>query len=183
MLAPFSGYKTYLVASLSIVGALIGALDGDMTWSAASAVIVPALIGAAVRHGLSTSLAALLPGILEAVAKAADSAGKKAGAILLALALAGSLPSCAGLGLTGNPIADAPAIEHNLVTVCRDLGPLAAPLAAAPDAGVKAAGVVAIYAASVCNGSGNVVPAIVAGLAPETGAWAAVLLDELQAAQ
>jgi hypothetical protein len=120
--------------------------------------------------------------LLTAASNAAGQ-GKKAIMLLAVSGLGVDLSACAQLGLTGNPIADAPAIRNDLIKGCQDLGPLAAPLAAAPDAGVKAAGVIATYAASVCDGNGNVIPAVVAGLAPDTGAWLQTLLGELQAAQ
>jgi hypothetical protein len=96
MLAPLAGYKTYIAAVLAVAGALAGALDGDMTWQQASAIVVPAVIGAALRHGLSTTVAALLSGIVDALAKAADQASKKAPAILLALGVSALLGGCAG---------------------------------------------------------------------------------------
>lgn len=91
MLAPLAGYKTYIAAVLAVAGALAGALDGDMTWQQASAIIVPAVIGAALRHGLSSSVAGLLSAVLDAAAKAADQTGKRPGALLLMLTLATAL--------------------------------------------------------------------------------------------
>jgi hypothetical protein len=107
----------------------------------------------------------------------------KASAVICLLAWSLALSGCASLGLTGDPANDVPVITGDLVKVCRDLGPLAAPLAAAPDARVQAAGVVAIYASSVCDGNGNVIAAVIPTLSGDTAAWAKVLLGELQAAQ
>jgi hypothetical protein len=102
MLAPLAGYKTYIAAALAVIGALAGALDGGMTWQQASAIVVPAVIGAALRHGLSTSIASLLSSILGAAAKAADQVGKRPSAILVALVLSAALQlgACASGGST-----------------------------------------------------------------------------------
>jgi hypothetical protein len=100
MLAPFSGYKTYIAAVLALAGALASALDGDMTWQQASAIVVPAVIGAALRHGLSTSMASFVSATVEAAAKAADQVGKRSGAVLLAIAFSAAfwLGACASGG-------------------------------------------------------------------------------------
>lgn len=94
MFAPLAGYKTYIAAIVAVASALVAALDGDMTWSAASAVITPALIGAALRHGLSSTLAAILPSVIDALAKAADGAKKTAPVLLAAILLASQLTAC-----------------------------------------------------------------------------------------
>lgn len=91
MFTPLQGYKTYIASLVAVVGALAGALDGEMSWSAAMAVIAPAVIGAAVRHGISTSKAAIVEELLKALAKMADSAGQRTGAPLLAAMLGGAL--------------------------------------------------------------------------------------------
>jgi hypothetical protein len=111
MFAPLSGKKTYIVAGTSIVGALLGALDGEVSWQQAATIVVPSLLAAAMRHGISTSAAALIQGVLETVAKAADGAGKQAGLLLVGLAAAGTvlgLSACSGgAAKTGTEIAAA----------------------------------------------------------------------------
>ena len=100
MLAPLAGYKTYIAAVLVVAGALAGALDGDMTWQQASAIVVPAVIGAALRHGLSTTVASLVSAIVEAMAKAADQVGKKPSVLFLAATFSAMLDlgACASGG-------------------------------------------------------------------------------------
>lgn len=53
-----SGYKTYIVGALALLGALGGYLDGDLTWMAAAQLAVPALLSMTVRHGMTTTAAA-----------------------------------------------------------------------------------------------------------------------------
>ncbi|HJW41374.1 MAG TPA: hypothetical protein VJ476_09135 [Rhizomicrobium sp.] len=50
-----SGYKTYIVASLAVLGALGGWLDGDLTLLAALNLAVPALLAMTVRHGIAST--------------------------------------------------------------------------------------------------------------------------------
>ena len=54
-MAVLSGYKTYIVAGLAILGAIAGVLDGDIGLQAALQIIVPAVLSMTVRHGISTS--------------------------------------------------------------------------------------------------------------------------------
>src|SRR6185437_9090097 len=48
-----NGYKTYIVATLAVLGALGGWLDGDLTLVAALNLAVPALLAMTVRHGVA----------------------------------------------------------------------------------------------------------------------------------
>lgn len=77
MLTPLAGYKTYITAGLAVTGALFGALDGDITWSAALGLIAPAALAACIRHGVSTSTAALIESVGTALAKAADDSARQ----------------------------------------------------------------------------------------------------------
>ncbi len=54
-MAVLSGYKTYIAGGLTILGAVLGVLDGDLTLQAALPVIVPAILAMTVRHGIATS--------------------------------------------------------------------------------------------------------------------------------
>lgn len=145
MFAPLSGRKTYIVAGMSTVGALLGALDGEVSWQQAAGIVVPALLAAAVRHGISTSVAALVQAVLEAVAKAADGAGKQAGLLLFGLVLAGAalgLSACGGgAAKTGTEIAAAlssPAAQAVLAGI-GNFAPPVGQVMAKLDAGLAAA--------------------------------------------
>jgi hypothetical protein len=50
-----SGYKTYIVAALAVLGAAGGWLDGDLTLVAALNIAVPALLAITMRHGIATT--------------------------------------------------------------------------------------------------------------------------------
>ncbi len=50
-----SGYKTYIVGTLAVLGAIGGCLDGDMTIVAALNIAIPALLAMTVRHGIATT--------------------------------------------------------------------------------------------------------------------------------
>ena len=50
-----NGYKTYIVATLAVLGALGGFLDGDLTPVAALNLAIPALLSMTVRHGIATA--------------------------------------------------------------------------------------------------------------------------------
>lgn len=52
-----SGYKTYIVAALAVLGAIGGYLDGDLTIVAAIQIAVPAILGVTIRHGITTTSA------------------------------------------------------------------------------------------------------------------------------
>jgi hypothetical protein len=144
MFAPLSGRKTYIVASLSALGALLGALDGEMSWQQAAAILVPSLLAAAVRHGISTSSATVLQTLLDAAAKAADDTGKQAGAVLVGLAIAGTvlgLTACSGgAAKTGTEIAAAlssPAAQSVLAGI-GNFAPPVGQIMAKLDAGMAA---------------------------------------------
>jgi hypothetical protein len=47
-----SGYKTYITAAVSIVGAVAAYLTGDMSIADAAQIVVTALIGTFVRNGM-----------------------------------------------------------------------------------------------------------------------------------
>ena len=49
----FNGYKTYIVGALSVLGALGGYLDGDLTLAAALNIAVPALLAMTLRNGIA----------------------------------------------------------------------------------------------------------------------------------
>jgi hypothetical protein len=190
MLAPLKGYKTYLVAAVGIVGALVAALVGDATWQQAAAVIAPSLVGAAVRHGISTSTAAVLERLLDAAAVAADQAGKKTAAFLAIVFVLGSLSACGTTSTTAPSATTAATVTTavddsvaTLVKVCQTLGPLAAPLVGAPNAEVSAGAVIAGYASGLCDGNGNVIGNAAQLAAQAAGPWGSVLIGELQAIQ
>ena len=52
-----SGYKTYILAGVTIIGAVASYLIGDLTLQAAIAIVIPALTGAFIRHGITTTMA------------------------------------------------------------------------------------------------------------------------------
>ena len=52
------GYKTYILAAVTILGAAASYLVGDMSIQQALAIVVPAISGAFVRHGIATTAAA-----------------------------------------------------------------------------------------------------------------------------
>lgn len=49
----FSGYKTYVAAVFSIVGALAAVYTGHSDWNTAVQIIQTAIMGAFIRHGVS----------------------------------------------------------------------------------------------------------------------------------
>jgi hypothetical protein len=160
MLAPLAGYKTYIAAVLAVLGALAGALDGDMTWQQAAAVITPAIIGAALRHGFSTSITALISAIVDALAKAADQMGKKSGTILLAGIVLGALALTACTGPT-NPedtLTEGDPLVFAYRVACGAYSDSRAPLAVAVQmglfdtAGQKALAEGTAVADQICNG-------------------------------
>jgi hypothetical protein len=51
--AMLNGYKTYIVGTLTALGAIGGWLTGDMTPVAALNLAVPAVLAMTVRHGVS----------------------------------------------------------------------------------------------------------------------------------
>lgn len=52
-----AGYKTYILAGVTVIGAAAGYLVGDLTLIAALNLAIPALTGAFVRNGITTALA------------------------------------------------------------------------------------------------------------------------------
>ena len=50
-----SGYKTYIVAGVAVIGAIAGMLTGDMTYAAGAQLIITALLGAFIRNGITTT--------------------------------------------------------------------------------------------------------------------------------
>ena len=47
------GYKTYLVAAVAVISAVVGYLIGDLTVPAAAQAILTAVLGATLRHGMA----------------------------------------------------------------------------------------------------------------------------------
>lgn len=96
--------------------------------------------------------------------------------VIVALALAG----CASLGLTGNPIADAPAIAADVTAGCRDYAKIAAPLAIAPDPTLQA---YVAFGSGLCDiATGQVLATAVPNIDPNTGLWIKAITGALQAA-
>lgn len=54
LMGKLKGYKTYIVAGLTIVGAIAGYLIGDTSLTDALQVIVPAVLGITIRNGITT---------------------------------------------------------------------------------------------------------------------------------
>ena len=52
-----SGYKTYILAAVTVIGSAAAYLVGDTTLQEALAIVVPAVSGAFVRHGIATTAA------------------------------------------------------------------------------------------------------------------------------
>ena len=51
------GYKTYILAGVTVIGAVAGYLVGDLSLIDALNLAIPALTGAFVRNGISGALA------------------------------------------------------------------------------------------------------------------------------
>lgn len=51
------GYKTYIVGTLTILGAIGGMLTGDLAVSAGIQLVVTALLGMFIRQGVTTEAA------------------------------------------------------------------------------------------------------------------------------
>jgi len=112
-LAPLAGKKTYIAALLAILGAVLGGLDGDLTWPQSFELIVPAVLGLTLRHGISSSALSLAAALAASVAKAAADPDKQTSvapelrsgptttaALLLAICLgATSLAACSAAQL------------------------------------------------------------------------------------
>ena len=52
-----SGYKTYILAAVTVIGSAAAYLVGDTTLQEALAIVVPAVSGAFVRYGIATTAA------------------------------------------------------------------------------------------------------------------------------
>ena len=52
-----SGYKTYILAGVTVIGATASFLVGDISLIQALNLAIPAVTGAFVRNGISTALA------------------------------------------------------------------------------------------------------------------------------
>ena len=50
----FSGYKTYILTGVTVIGALAAFLVGDADIGATVQLVVTALMGAFIRHGVAT---------------------------------------------------------------------------------------------------------------------------------
>lgn len=50
----FSGYKTYFVAALAVIGAVFGYLDGDLMLGAAVQMAVTAVLAVTLRSGMKS---------------------------------------------------------------------------------------------------------------------------------
>lgn len=50
------GYKTYCVATLAIIGAIVSVLTGDATIANALSIIVPSILSMTVRSGITTEM-------------------------------------------------------------------------------------------------------------------------------
>lgn len=53
-----SGYKTYIVGGLTILGALGAFLSGNLAPADALNLVIPAILAMTVRHGVATTAAA-----------------------------------------------------------------------------------------------------------------------------
>ena len=51
----FHGKKTYIISSVTILWALIGAFAGWLEWDVAGQMITTALMASGIRHGVSNS--------------------------------------------------------------------------------------------------------------------------------
>ena len=52
-----NGYKTYILAGVTVIGAVASYLVGDMNIQQALAIAIPAVSAAFVRHGFATTAA------------------------------------------------------------------------------------------------------------------------------
>lgn len=53
----FAGYKTYILAGVTLLGAVASYLVGDVSLEAAIQLGITALMGAFIRHGVTTEAA------------------------------------------------------------------------------------------------------------------------------
>ena len=51
----FSGYKTYILTAVTVIGAVAAYLVGDADIGATIQLVVTALMGAFIRHGVATA--------------------------------------------------------------------------------------------------------------------------------
>lgn len=175
------GSKTYLVGLAGIIAPIAAAIHGDMSYQAAAGVVTPSLLAMCVRHGISSSVSTIAAAVLANAAQAADSATKKAVPVLLAaILLASQLTACASLGLTGNPVADLPAIQADVVKGCQVYAKVAAPLAVAPDPTLQA---YVAFGGGLCDiATGNVLATAVPNIDKNTGLWITAITGAIQAA-
>lgn len=54
----FKGYKTYIVATVAVIGAIAGFLVGDVAMADAIQLVVTAVLGATIRSGVNTAVKA-----------------------------------------------------------------------------------------------------------------------------
>lgn len=97
-----------------------------------------------------------------------------------AVALSAALSGCASLGLTGNPVADLPAIQADVVKGCQVYAKVAAPLAVAPDPTLQA---YVAFGGGLCDiATGNVLATAVPNIDKNTGLWITAITGAIQAA-
>lgn len=53
-----SGYKTYILCAVTVIGAVASYLVGDATLQGTVQLVVTAVMGAFIRHGVNTTVAA-----------------------------------------------------------------------------------------------------------------------------
>jgi hypothetical protein len=169
-LAPLAGKKTYIAAFLALSGALLGGLDGDLTWPQSFDIIVPAVLGLTIRHGISTSALSLAASLAASIAKAASDAGKTIAVLLLVLGLGGAV-------LTACTPAEIAEVQVAVAASCAAYAPVAAKLAGSNTGTVQS---ILAYGASVCDAQGNVIPGV--SVDSSTAAWVGSLTGLLQAA-
>ena len=51
-----AGYKTYIVGTLAVLGAIAGYLTGEESAQQTAQVVITAIMGMTVRHGVSTEI-------------------------------------------------------------------------------------------------------------------------------
>lgn len=171
MLTPLQGYKTYIAAMLAIVGAMLSALDGDLTWPQAFDLIVPAVLGMTIRHGVSTQALSIMASLASAVVKAASD-GTKASTILACIVFAMTLSACSTAQLQQAQQTVATVSQEVLSTAdaaCAYAGPLATGASMIPNATVTN---LAAYVIGTCDlATGKVAVAAIPNVDANTGAW------------
>lgn len=51
----FAGYKTYIVGTLAVLGAIGAWASGDLSLADAAQTVITAILGMTIRHGISTA--------------------------------------------------------------------------------------------------------------------------------